>query len=44
VSRVQNAFDADGQALDKAWDDRVARFLDEFEWYSRALRAGRQAQ
>ena len=44
VSRVQNAFDADGQALDKAWEDRVARFLDEFEWYSRALRAGRQAQ
>jgi len=42
VSQVQNAFDANGQALDKAWDDRVVRFLDEFEWYSRALRAGRQ--
>ena len=44
VSRVQNAFDEDGQALEDAYDDRVVRFLDEFEWYSRALRAGRQAQ
>jgi NAD(P)H-dependent FMN reductase len=43
VSQVQNAFDADGHALDKAYDDRVVRFLDEFEWYTRALRAGRQA-
>ena len=43
VSRVQDAFDEDGQAADKAYDDRVGRFLDEFEWYSRALRAGRQA-
>ena len=42
VSQVQNAFDTDGQALDKAYDDRVAGFLDEFEWYSRALRAARQ--
>lgn len=42
VSKVQNAFDEDGQALDKAWDDRIGRFLDEFEWYSRALRAARQ--
>ena len=43
VSQVQNAFDADGHALEKAYDDRVVRFLDEFEWYTRALRAGRQA-
>ncbi len=42
VSKVQNAFDEDGQALDEAWDDRVVSFLDEFEWYSRALRAARQ--
>ena len=44
ISKVQNAFDEDGQALEEAYDDRVGRFLDEFEWYSRALRAGRQAQ
>lgn len=43
VSRVQDAFDEDGQAMDNAYDDRVGRFLEEFEWYSRALRAGRQA-
>jgi NAD(P)H-dependent FMN reductase len=44
ISKVQNAFDEDGEALEEAYDDRVGRFLDEFEWYSRALRAGRQAQ
>jgi len=42
VSKVQNAFDDDGQAKDEAYDDRVSGFLDEFEWYSRALRAARQ--
>ena len=42
VSKVQNAFDDDGQAKDEAYDDRVTGFLDEFEWYSRALRAARQ--
>ena len=42
VSKVQNAFDDDGQAKDEAYDDRVTAFLDEFEWYSRALRAARQ--
>ncbi len=42
VSQVQKAFDADGAALDAAYDDRVVRFLDEFEWYSRALRAQRE--
>ena len=42
VSRVQKAFDEDGGALDTAYDDRVVPFLDEFEWYSRALRAQRQ--
>ncbi|HSN52914.1 MAG TPA: NADPH-dependent FMN reductase [Woeseiaceae bacterium] len=41
VSQVQKAFDADGNALDTAYDERVVRFLDEFEWYSRALRAER---
>ena len=42
VSQVQKAFDEDGSALDAAYDDRVVRFLDEFEWYSRALRAQRE--
>jgi NAD(P)H-dependent FMN reductase len=42
VSQVQKAFDEDGGALDTAYDDRVVRFLDEFEWYARALRAQRE--
>ena len=42
VSQVQKAFDTDGNALDTAYDDRVVRFLDEFEWYARALRAERE--
>jgi NAD(P)H-dependent FMN reductase len=42
VSQVQKAFDADGNAVDAAYDERVVRFLDEFEWYSQALRAQRQ--
>ena len=41
VSRVQSAFDEHGVALDSSYDDRVVRFLEEFEWYSRALKAQR---
>jgi NAD(P)H-dependent FMN reductase len=43
VSQVQKAFDEDGGALEAAYDDRVVRFLDEFEWYSKALKAARDA-
>ena len=43
VSQVQKAFDEDGDPLDAAYDARVVRFLDEFEWYSRALRAQRES-
>ena len=43
VSRVQKAFDEDGGALDSAYDDRVTPFLDEFEWYAKALKAAREA-
>ena len=42
VSKVQDAFDDEGGALEEAYDKRVEGFLDEFEWYSRALRAARQ--
>ena len=41
ISQVQNAFGADGTALDAAYDKRVAKFLDEFEWYANALRQAR---
>lgn len=42
MPKVQDRFDADGTPRDAALAGRVARFLDEFEWYARALKAGRQ--
>lgn len=41
VPAVQNAFDDDGTPRDAAWDRRIVRFLDELEWYARALAAER---
>jgi NAD(P)H-dependent FMN reductase len=41
VSGIQGAFDDDGNALDKSYDDRVIKFLDEFEWYEYALKHAR---
>jgi NAD(P)H-dependent FMN reductase len=41
IPAVQNAFDDDGTPRDPAWDRRVARFLDELEWYARAFAAER---
>lgn len=38
VSKIQDAFDEEGKAVDKVYDRRVVRFLDEFEWYLRALK------
>lgn len=38
VSRIAQAFDDDGNALDVAYDERVVKFLDEYEWYARALK------
>ena len=42
ISQVQNAFEADGTALDAAYDKRIVRFLDELEWYANALRRERE--
>lgn len=44
VSQVQQAFDDDGNSLDHAYDERVLKFLDEFEWYVSALREARSHQ
>ena len=33
ISRVQHAFDDEGNALEAAYDERIGKFLDEFEWY-----------
>ncbi len=42
VSRVTNVFDENGVLLDKKYDDRVKRFLDEFEWYVDAFKTQRE--
>ncbi len=41
VPKVQDAFDEAGTAADPATERRAQRFLDELEWYARALRAER---
>jgi NAD(P)H-dependent FMN reductase len=42
VPRVQDAFDNDGTPRDPAYPRRIGRFLDELEWYARALREARK--
>ena len=44
VSQVQSAFDDDGTALDPAYDKRVVKFLDEYEWYANAMSQARTKQ
>ena len=44
VSQVQNAFDDDGVPLERAYDDRVVKFLDEFEWYANAMKCARDRE
>ncbi len=41
ISQIHNAFDDDGNAADKAYDDRIVKFLDEYEWYAKALKHAR---
>ena len=41
VPKVQDAFDDEGTATNPGMERRAKRFLDEFEWYARALRAER---
>jgi len=43
VSKIHAAFDEDGSPLDQAYDERVIKFLDEFEWYAQALKQARGA-
>ncbi len=42
VSGVGGSFDDEGNALDDAYDHRVVKFLDEYEWYVNALRRARE--
>ncbi len=41
VSQIHDAFDDDGNPLDQAYDERVVKFLDEYEWYANALKHAR---
>ncbi len=38
IAKVAEVFDEDGNLLDKKYEDRVKRFLDEFEWYVEAFK------
>ncbi len=42
VPKVQDAFDDDGNPADMAYHQRAGRFLDELEWYARALKEARK--
>jgi NAD(P)H-dependent FMN reductase len=42
VTKVQDAFDDDGNAIDGAYTRRIQRFLDELEWYAGALKEARE--
>ena len=44
VSQIGDAFDDDGYPLDRAYDERIVKFLDEFEWYSIAMKQAREQQ
>ncbi len=41
VSQIHDAFDDDGNPLDQAYDERIVKFLDEYEWYANALKHAR---
>jgi len=43
ISKVHETFDADGNLLDKNYEKRFSRFLDEFEWYVTALAKQRES-
>jgi len=42
ISKVHEAFDDDGKDLTGDYDRRVKKFLDEFEWYVKTMKAGRK--
>ncbi len=44
VPRIQDAFDDDGNPLDRTYDEWFVKFLDEFEWYANALKLARDQE
>lgn len=43
ISKVHETFDVAGNLLDKNYEQRFSRFLDEFEWYVEALASKRMS-
>ncbi len=41
IAHLQNAFNDDSEAQDNSYDKRIVKFLDEYEWYAKALEAAR---
>jgi NAD(P)H-dependent FMN reductase len=41
ISQVFKAFDDEGTPLEPAYEERVVKFLDEFEWYANAMNRAR---
>ena len=42
ISMVGQAFEEDGTPTDDAYDRRIVKFLDEFEWYGNAMKRARE--
>ncbi len=42
ISQVQDSFTESGEAINENYNRRVVRFLDEFEWYLKALKEQRK--
>ena len=42
ISRVTDVFDENGKLLDKNYEKRADRFLEEFEWYMNAFKNQRE--
>lgn len=42
ISKVQDSFDEQGNSIDKAYEKRIVRFLDELEWYAEAMKVQRK--
>lgn len=41
MSMVHSSFKEDGTPFDLAYEERIKKFLDEFEWYAQALKSAR---
>lgn len=41
ISQVWKSFDDDGNAVDEAYETRIVKFLDEYEWYTKAMKHAR---